>query len=174
MNIILIGYRGSGKSTLGKPLAMRQWLTFVDLDQEVCKRFNNTSIADIWAQHGEAQWRRVEAQVIGELCGKTGQVIALGGGALTEPAARRAVLEAPETIKIYLYCEPQELHRRITQDPATNQNRPPLTNLGDGLEEINTVLKKRDPVYRSVADKIFDVTHIRPDNGVRYLIEKCL
>ena len=94
MNIILIGYRGSGKTTLGKQLAMRQWLTFVDVDSEVCKRFDNASIADIWAKHGEPEWRRVEVEVTEDLCKKDGQVIALGGGTLLEPGARRAVMNA--------------------------------------------------------------------------------
>lgn len=174
MNVILIGYRGSGKSTLGKLLAARQWLKFVDVDREVCKRFGTDSIAQIWAQHGQPQWRRVEVEVTQEVCRSDGQVIALGGGTLMEPAARQAVLEAPNAIRIYLYCDVQELHKRILQDPRSSQDRPALTDEGGGTEEIDRVLTQRDPVYRAVADKVFDVTHLGSENGVRYLIEKCL
>jgi shikimate kinase len=174
MNIILIGYRGCGKTTLGKQVAQRQWLNFVDVDDETRKRFKGALVADIWAEHGEAEWRRAEVEVTQELCARDGLVIALGGGTLMEPQARRIVLEAQDAVRIYLHCEPQELHRRITQDASSTQGRPPLTDLGGGLEEIERVLAKREPVYRAVADKVFDVTHLRPDNSVRYLIERCL
>lgn len=174
MNIILIGYRGSGKTTLGKQLAMRQWKTFVDVDSEVCKRFNNTSIADIWAKHGEPEWRRVEVEVTQELCKKDDQVIALGGGTLLEPGARQAVMHAENAIKIYLHCQPQELYKRICQDPRSNQMRPNLTDHAGSLEEIEQVLAQREPIYRAVAEKVLDVTHLRLDNAVRYLIERCL
>ncbi len=174
MNIILMGYRGSGKTTLGKQLAMHRWLTFVDVDEEVRKRFNNESIAQIWATRGSAEWRRVEVEVTQSLCGRDGQVIALGGGTLMEPAARRAVQEAPHAIRIYLNCEAQELHRRIDQDAGSAESRPHLTDASGGIEEIEQVLAQRDPIYRAVADKVFDVTHLRPDNSMRYLIERCL
>jgi len=174
MNIILIGYRGCGKTTLGRQIAMRQWLTFVDVDSEARKRFAEVSIAEIWAKHGEAQWRRAEAAVTQEMCAKDGQVIALGGGTLLAPAARRAVLEAKDTLRIYLHCEPEELFKRINQDPQSDRNRPHLTELGGGIEEIKKVLAEREPIYRSVADKVFEVTHLRLDNSARYLIEKCL
>ena len=174
MNIILIGYRGCGKTTLGKQVAARQWLTFVDVDELVRKRFGYKTVTEIWAEQGESEWRRVEIEVATQLLSKSGQVIALGGGTLLEPAARRAVLEAPNVVRIYLYCEPEELHRRISSDSGSAQNRPPLTNLGGDLEEVRRVLRTRDPIYRAVADKVLDVTHLRPDNSVRYLIERCL
>jgi shikimate kinase len=174
MNIILIGYRGSGKTTLGKQLAMRQWLTFVDVDSEVCKRFDNASIADIWAKHGELEWRRVEVEVTEDLCKKDGQVIALGGGTLLEPGARQAVMHAENAVKIYLHCDTKELHKRISEDPRSHQMRPNLTDKAGSLEEIEEVLAKREPIYRAVAEKVLDVTNLRPDNGVRYIIERCL
>ena len=174
MNIILIGYRGCGKTTLGKQVAARQWLTFVDVDELVRKKFNHKTVAEIWAEQGESEWRRVEIEVTTQLLGKSGQVIALGGGTLLEPAARRAILEASDAVRIYLYCEAEELHRRIISDSSSAQNRPPLTNLGGDLEEVRRVLSRRDPIYRAAADKVLDVTHLRPDNSVRYLIERCL
>ncbi len=174
MNIILIGYRGSGKTTLGKMLANRQWLNFVDVDDQVRKRFDNATVAAIWETHGQQAWRDAEVQVTQELCAKDGQVIALGGGTLLEPAARRTVLEAQHANRIYLHCEPEELYDRIRQDPGSISNRPDLTQLGGGLDEIKQVLIEREPIYRAVADKVFDVTHLRPENALRYLIERCL
>ncbi len=173
-NIILIGYRGSGKTTLGQMIAKRQWMGFVDLDDEVRKKFDNQSIAAIWTKHGEKEWRRVEVEVAEKICKKRGQVVALGGGTLMEPVARRAVMEAPDAVRIYLYCSPEELHRRISSDPGSCESRPDLTKLGGGIEEIEKVLAEREPTYKAVADKVLDVTHLNPDNGMRYLIERCL
>ena len=173
-NIILIGYRGSGKTTLGKMIAKRQWMGFVDLDDEVRKQFDNKSIAEIWTTHGKKEWRRVEVEVAEKVCKKRGQVVALGGGTLMEPAAKRAVMEAPDAVRIYLYCSPEELHKRISGDPDSAENRPDLTELGGGVEEIEKVLAERESTYKGVADKVLDVTNLNPDNGVRYLIERCL
>ena len=174
MNIILVGYRGSGKTTLGKLLANRQWMTFVDTDHETRKRFGNKSITEIWESQGEQEWRRAEVAVAEELCRRDGLVIALGGGTLMEPGARRAVLDSEQAVKVYLYCQPEELHRRITEDSQSSVMRPNLTDLAGGIEEIETILAQRDHIYRAVSDKLLDVTHLTPENAVRYLIEKCL
>ncbi|MEE9211330.1 MAG: shikimate kinase [Phycisphaeraceae bacterium] len=174
MNIILFGYRGSGKTTIGKRLANQLWKTFVDVDEQTCRRFGNDSIAAIWDEHGEPAFRAAETEVTKELCGRTDLVISLGGGALMQAEARAAVEQAADAARIYLFCEPDELFRRISADDHSDKTRPNLTPLGGGLEEIEAVLAERDPVYRAVADKVFDVTHLDPVNACRYLIAKCL
>lgn len=173
-NIILIGYRGSGKTSIGRKLASQLWKTFVDVDDAACARFENNSIADIWQKHGEPEWRRVEVEVTRELCVKTDHVIGLGGGTLMQPGAREAVEKAPQTVRIYLKCAPEVLHQRISGDQKSAATRPNLTNLGGGLEEIKAVLAVRGPVYEAVADKVFDVTHVSVEDAVRYVISKCL
>ena len=174
MNIVLIGYRGCGKTTLGRLLADQLWKTFVDVDDETCKRFGGASIAEIWQEHGEAEWRRVETEVTGDLISWSEHVIGLGGGSLMQPAARAAVESAPNTVRIYLQCEPDVLFERIGCDRETAASRPNLTELGGDIEEIRTVLAEREPVYMAVADKVFDVTHLQPEDAVRYLIKLCL
>ena len=159
---------------MGKMIADQLWKTFVDTDVETCKRFSNDSIAAIWQEHGEAEWRRVETEATQAACGRKDVVIALGGGVLTQPDARAAVENARDTVRIYLSCQPQELYRRIQQDAQTPSARPDLTRLGGGIEEIEKILAERDPIYRAVSDHVFDVTHVRPDNGVRHLVDKCL
>ncbi|MCC6579018.1 MAG: hypothetical protein IT440_01145 [Phycisphaeraceae bacterium] len=173
MNIILIGYRGSGKTSIGKLLAGQLWKTFADVDVVCCQRFGIAAIADIWRQHGEPAWRAMEVQVASELCAKDDHVIALGGGTLMQPGARQAVEQA-HAIRIYLRCEPEELHRRIAGDTQSAQARPNLTSLGGGIDEIRHVLDQREPTYRAVADHVFDVTHLSIEDAARYLIEKCL
>ena len=106
MNVILIGYRGCGKSTLGAMLADQIWKDFIDVDRETCKTFKQDSIQKIWDEHGQAKWREAESDATEQACGKTDVVIALGGGALIQPLARRAVQDAQDTVRIYLRCEP--------------------------------------------------------------------
>jgi shikimate kinase len=173
-NVILIGYRGSGKTTIGKLIADQLWKKFVDVDDETCKRFNGKTIAAIWQESGEPAWRKAEVAVTQELCARKGMVIGLGGGTLMQPGARQAVKDAQNTVRIYLKCEAQELHRRISADTKSAATRPALTQFGGGLEEIQAMLAQREPVYLEVADHVFDVTNIEPEAGLRHLIKRCL
>ncbi len=174
MNIILFGYRGCGKTTLGKKLASQLWKDFVDVDHEVCRRFDGRTIADIWATDGEPAFRAMETEVVKELVTRDNHVIALGGGSLMQPGARRAVEEARDAKRIYLACDPEELERRIKADANSASTRPNLTAAGGGLEEIRQVLSERDPVYRAVADHVFNVTHTSPDEAARHIINQFL
>ncbi len=174
LNIILIGYRGCGKTTVGKMLADQLWKKFVDVDDDTCKRFNGKTIAQIWQEFGEPAWRREEVDVTKTLVAKKDMIIGLGGGTLMQSGAREAVEQAAHARRIYLKCEPEELFRRISQDKKSAATRPSLTSHGGGLEEIKEMLAKREPVYEAVADEVFDVTHVEPEAAVRYLIKNCL
>ncbi len=173
-NIILIGYRGSGKTTIGKLLADQLWKKFVDVDDETCKVFKGRTIAAIWEEFGEPAWRAEEVKVTQELCGKKALVIGLGGGTLGQPAAMEAVKNAPNAIRIYLKCDPDELFRRISADTKSAATRPALTKFGGGLDEIKTMIAQREPLYLEAADHVFDVTDIEPELGLRHLIKRCL
>lgn len=172
-NIILIGYRGCGKTSIGKLLADQLWKTFVDVDNETCKRFDNSSIAAIWEEFGEAKWREAEVEVTQSLCKRSDHIIGLGGGTLMEAGAREAV-ENADARRIYLKCEPEVLFQRISADTRSAATRPNLTNLGGGVDEIKAMLDKREPVYEAVADVVFDVTQVDIDGAVRHLIKRCL
>jgi len=159
MNLILIGYRGSGKTSVGKILASRLNWPFVDVDDAACNEFGIDSIAEIWKQHGEPKWREVEVQVTRELCSRDQHVIGLGGGTLMQPGARAAV-ESADALRVYLKAQPEELYRRISGDTRSADTRPNLTNLGGGVDEITQMLEKRGPVYEAVADEVMDVSAI--------------
>lgn len=173
MNIILMGYRASGKTSIGRKLADQLWKPFVDLDDVVRQRFGGASIAEIWAEHGEPAFREAEAEAASQVCAKGDTVIALGGGTVMHPKARAAIVAA-DAVRIYLYAPAEVLAQRLAADTAGQTERPALTSQGGGLAEIQAVLAERDPVYREVADHVFDVTHLTVDDALRYLIKQCL
>ena len=167
MSIALLGYRGSGKTTIGRRLADRLWQKFVDTDELVVARAG-MAIKDIFERQGEAAFRDLESQVVAEASALTDHVIALGGGAVLREANRNALKDAGLKL-IYLRCEADELVRRIQADPGTAEARPDLTELGGGLAEVRQVLAEREPVYRSVMTAELDVTHLSPQDAVVYI-----
>ena len=174
MNIILLGYRGSGKSTIGKLLADQLWKNFVDLDDLVCGRFGDKTIREIWLEHGEAAFRELESIVLVEVLEKDEQVVSLGGGTAMSPDARRAVEQAGDAVRIYLKCEAQVLCDRVRGDEQRTGTRPSSIGEANSLPQIEAALAQREPVYEQVADKVLDVTHLGPEAAVRYLIARCL
>ena len=166
MSLVLIGYRGCGKTTVGRKLADRLWQPFADTDEIVMKTAGKP-IRDIFAQDGEAGFRELELAAVREVAQLQEHVIAVGGGAL-ERGENRDALKAGGHKLIYLRCEPAELHRRIAADPASADTRPDLTP-GGGPEEIVTVLAQREPTYRAAAGAELDVTRLSPDEVCVYL-----
>ena len=144
MNLVLLGYRGCGKTSVGRLVAAATGREFYDVDAVVVERFGGRSIRQIWDDEGEAAFRAVEARVTAELVNGPGRVIGLGGGTLMFPEARRAV-EGADAWRIYLYAPAATLAARIAADPASAETRPNLTALGGGVAEVEAVLAERDP-----------------------------
>ena len=168
MSIVLIGYRGSGKTTIGKRLADRLWQPFIDIDDLMVEKAGK-SIKEIFEQFGEPVFRDLEAKVVRDICEKHEHVIGFGGGTLGREDNRRALKESGHKV-IYLKCDPKELHRRITSDSQSASTRPNLTELGGGLEEIQKMLAEREPHYRSAMTAELDVTHLTPEDAVVYIV----
>jgi shikimate kinase len=167
MSTALIGYRGCGKSTVGKRLADRLWQKFVDTDELVVARAGK-NIKRIFEEDGEQAFRDLEADVVAEVCKLQDHVIALGGGAVLREENRQAIKDAKLKV-VYLKCDPVELHRRIQEDPTTEATRPALTDMGGTVEEIRTLLEEREPVYRSIKTGELDVTYLSPQDAVVYV-----
>ena len=161
MSLFLIGYRASGKSTVGRILAERLQRPFADSDEWIVRRAGKT-IREIFAEKGESGFRDLETQVVWEIAALGEHVVALGGGALNRPE-NLAALRAANARFVYLRCDVGELHRRIQADPATAAARPALSHLGGGIEEIETLLARREPNWRSVCDVEIDVTRLTPE-----------
>jgi shikimate kinase len=167
MSIMLIGYRGSGKTTVGQKLADRLWQDLVDTDKLVAKNAGK-SIREIFEQEGEARFRELESAVVKEVVQKPECVISLGGGAVLREDNREAIRASGHKV-IYLKCEPETLHKRIEADAATSLTRPNLTQF-QGLEEIEKVSAEREPIYRAMMTAELDVTNLSPEEAVVYIV----
>ena len=155
MRVVLIGYRGSGKSAVGKTMAHQLGLAFVDADMEIENRAGR-SISTIFAEGGEEEFRRLEREVIAELSNGDAVIIAAGGGAVLDPETRMQWIQAGTTV-IWLTATPEELAHRIAADTTTGDRRPALTSDGV-LEEITTVLAQRLDLYRDCQTLTIDTT----------------
>jgi shikimate kinase len=147
-NIILVGLRCTGKTTVGRLLAKRLGWSFADADDRI-ETVAGMTIADIFATEGEGSFRDREAAALADLCERSGHVIATGGGAVMREANRR-LLKANGFV-VWLTAAPEALWERMNTDPATAARRPNLT-AGGGEEEVKSLLAAREPLYREVAD----------------------
>ena len=152
MVITLIGYRGTGKSTLAAPLAQRLGWEWLDADVELERRAGR-SIQQIFAADGEPEFRRLERELLAELLRRDRLVLAAGGGAIGNEATR-ADLKAAGPV-IWLQASADTIERRLATDPTTGQRRPNLTNTG-GRTEIERLLAAREPLYRECATITLD------------------
>jgi shikimate kinase len=169
MSIVLIGARGSGKTTTGRKLADQLWQSFIDVDEQIVRRAGK-SIRDIFEQDGEERFRQLESDAIREAAMLPEQVIALGGGSLMREENCTVLTEAKHKL-IYLRCDAAELARRIKADPASASTRPTLTHFGGGLEEIQLLLSQREPTYRRYKHAELDVTHLTPEEAAVCIVK---
>ena len=160
MNIVLIGYRGTGKSTVSKLLAMRLGRQFVSTDEEIIKRAKRT-IPEIVAQEGWEYFRDLESEVCREFAGRDRLVIDTGGGAILRT-------QNVETLKksgtlFWLTASVKTITKRIGRD---NQ-RPSLTGSKSFIDEIQDVLRERTPKYQAASDHVITTD----DRSIKQLVE---
>jgi len=151
---VLVGMMGVGKSSVGRRLAARLSIHFVDADTEI-EKAAGMSIADIFARHGEADFRNGEARVIARLLESGPQVLATGGGAFMN-ADTRAAMQA-KAVSIWLSADFDVLVRRVSK----RKSERPLLQTADPAETLRRLLAEREPIY-ALADlsvKSRDVSH---------------
>jgi shikimate kinase len=151
-NLVLIGCRASGKTAVGARLAARLQRPFVDLD-EVLIQEAGRPIADIVAQGGWPEFRRLEKELVARYRQVEGQILATGGGVVLDPENVAALRE--NGIIIWLTADPATIQARLAQDQPQDANRPSLTG-GDTIREVEEVLKNRAPLYQAAAQIIVD------------------
>ncbi len=137
--IVLVGLMGAGKSSVGRRLAVRLGLKFIDADSEI-EAAAGCSIDDIFELHGEEAFREGERRVIARLLEAPAHVLATGGGAIMDPATRALICE--KGISIWLRANLDILVRRVSR----RGNRPLLKNR-DVREVLKELMTERDPVY---------------------------
>ena len=138
-SIVLVGMMGAGKSSIGRRLAARLTLAFIDADSEIEERAGMT-IAELFDMHGEAYFRAGEARVIARLLDNGPQVLATGGGAFMNPDTR-ALIRA-KGISVWLKAEFELLYRRIKR-----RNDRPLLKTEDPAARLQSLIEERYPVY---------------------------
>jgi len=147
-NVFLVGLMGAGKTTIGRILARKLGLRFVDSDHEIEAR-TGASIPWIFEIEGEPSFRRREAEVIRELTGQQDLVLATGGGAVLDPD-NRAHLKARGMV-IYLRTTVNSILQRTAHD----KNRP-LLQTADPRKKLEELMAVRDPLYMEIADIVID------------------
>ena len=152
--IFLVGLMGAGKTTVGRALAQRCGLRFVDSDHEIERR-EGCTIAELFARDGEAAFRDREAAVIDELTQLDGIVLATGGGAVLREASRAALHSRGSVV--YLRANPDELANRTRHD----RSRPLLQGV-DARARLRELFRARDPLYREVAHFVIDTGRPSP------------
>lgn len=167
--IVLTGFMGSGKSTVGPLVAARLGWRFLDADDAIEAEAGMT-IAEIFARHGEAGFRRREGETIARLAGSDALVLALGGGAIEDSATRTLLLNAPGTLLVHLEVE---LATTLKRCDGTEQTRPVLADQANLARRY----ERRLPLYRmahvsiqvdaltpeQVANAILSAAQLTPD-----------
>ena len=159
-NVILVGFMGAGKSSVGRLLARRLGRCFVETDDMITAH-EGRSIPEIFAQRGEAHFRALEEETVRLLALKSGDVIATGGG-LPCRDGRPEALRALGTM-VWLCGDFDAVYERAQRAGA----RPMLA--GRGRDEIEALYRAREPYYRQ-ADLTVDTTSINPDQVVSKLL----
>jgi shikimate kinase len=167
--IILIGYRGTGKTTVGRLLAARLGWEFADADDHV-EAAAGKSVAAIFAAEGEAGFRDREAAALRELCGRERLVLATGGGAVLR-ADNRELLHAAGFVA-WLTAAPETIWQRLRGDPTTAARRPNLTPAG-GLDEVRALVAARSPLYAQLAHFTADADIPSPEAVADAILTAC-
>ena len=163
-NIFLVGLMGAGKTTIGRSLAKRLELNFVDTDREIEAR-TGVSIPTVFDIEGEEGFRRREAEVIQVISRQDGQIVATGGGTVLRPE-NRANMRTGGFV-VYLNVPPTILWERTRHD----RNRP-LLQVDNPLRRLEELYAIRDPLYREVADLVVDGGRMGAQTIIQVLVKE--
>ncbi len=164
-NIVLIGMRGSGKSTVGKQLAEKLKKSFVDLDK-ILEEQENAPVAEIVAKHGWEYFRKKESEIAHNFADKTNTVIATGGGVILN-SENTTALKKNGTL-VFLSAPTDILLTRIGDDP----NRAALTDKKTKKDEMETVWNERKNLYEKAADIMIETDQLTEEQTVVNILSK--
>jgi shikimate kinase len=167
VNIYLIGYRGTGKSSVAPRLADRLGRSWIDLDHEIEKA--GRSIAQIFAEEGEQAFRDMESAALAEADRIGNLVVATGGGVIGRRENREILARGR---CLWLTARPLEIARRLAADQANRARRPQLTQK-NSVDEIRTLLAKRRRHYKALAQLVLDGDSLSIDELVDAATADC-
>lgn len=162
-NIVLIGFMGCGKTTIGKKLARRKDYEFVDMDEVIVERAG-MRITEIFEKFGEAHFRKMEEDLCKELSTAEGLVIATGGGVIKN-AENMRLLKENGTV-LYIKASPEHIYRNIKNDKSR-----PLLNCEDKLTRIKELMAERKSLYENGADITAEITGMTSSKAVWYITD---
>lgn len=145
----LVGMPGSGKSTVGRQLAHRAGVPFIDLDHRL-EKLLGTTIRSFFEAQGEARFRDLEAQVLADVAQQPGGIVLSTGGGAVLRADNRAVLRQFGNV-LYLRASPEEIYKRVKHDKTR-----PLLQGGNPMEKLRELYAQRDPLYRETAHFVIE------------------
>jgi shikimate kinase len=163
-NIALIGFMGTGKSSVGRVLARRLGRQFIELDALIEKNAGK-SIPEIFQHDGEIGFRELEIQTIKDIESEKNVVVACGGGVVLNKINIDRLKEGG--VVVYLTAAPNVILQRTSRDPLVR----PLLNVADPVSRIKELLKFRKPLYERAADITINTTRLNIDSVVREIIE---
>ena len=161
-SIVLVGLMGAGKTCIGRRLAQRLELPFVDADAEI-EAAAGCSIEEIFSRHGEAEFRAGERRVVVRLLGDPRRVIATGGGTFMDPSTRAEI--RVRALSVWLRADLELLLRRTSR-----RNNRPLLKRGDPRTILSDLMEQRYPVYFE-ADVVVDCRDGPPDVTVERILQ---
>ena len=168
MNLFLIGYRCSGKTTIGESIAKTIDWSFVDSDIWVIKAYGK-SIQDIIDSEGWNAFRRLEHSTIKQICTHDRQVVATGGGVVLDADNVKAIKNSG--MVVWLDASAETIRKRMVEDRNSKHFRPALTDRGR-IEEIEDMLSQRNPYYMSASDFFIHTDDLPPGEITRRIIER--
>ena len=163
-NMILIGFMGAGKTSIGKRVARLLQLELIDTDEWI-EQQQNRSINDIFAAEGEPYFRDLETAALKELLQREGKAVISVGGGLPMREENRKLLHTLGTV-IYLEADPETLYQRL----QGSKNRPKLQG-GDLREKIRNLMEQREETYLETAVLRFQTAGKTPDQCAQELAD---
>ncbi|MEA3279879.1 MAG: shikimate kinase [Thermodesulfobacteriota bacterium] len=168
MNIFLTGYRCSGKTSVGKALAMKLGWSFIDADEELVMKYSMT-INDIVSRQGWDSFREKEKGILKKICGLDKHVVATGGGVILDSENVKNMKKSG--VVVWLRVTPETVKKRILLDKTTGDFRPSLSSKGI-VGEIEETILYRKPYYEEAMDFIVDTDTRSIDDVCITILEK--
>lgn len=163
MNIVLIGFMGCGKTTIGRKLAVRLGYRFVDTDYQIEKE-QNARVKEIFAEHGETCFRELETDLLRRLVNVNNTIIATGGGILTTPGNIEIIRDIG--ISIYLKAAVDDIFERISRN-----SKRPMLQTENPRQTVVDLLEKREDLY-SQADHVINTASLKMGHIVSQIIRE--